>query len=139
MAGYKPLLAKTTPDQFKTWDHIYHTAPTAAGATYPVFYCERSVIIDEVIVMTYAASASMTVNIVKCATIAGTSPTSILTTPITTAAQGLSFGVIDTTANLVPGPTGVSLTDGNLVFLTLAGTNTGWVGSITIRYRTRLG
>lgn len=137
MAGYKPLLAKTTPDQFKTFDHIYHSAP--AAGTYPIIYCERNIIVDEVIVMTSVLGTSITFDIKKAATISGSGATSILTGTISGAAQALSFGVIDTTANLIPGPTNASLTDGNLLFLTVGGTVTGWVGSITIRYRTRLG
>lgn len=137
MAGYKPLLAKTTPDQFKTFDHIYHSAP--AAGTYPIIYCERNIIVDEVIVMTSVLGTSITFDIKKAATISGSGATSILTGTISGSAQALSFGTIDTTANLIPGPTGTSLTDGNLLFLTIGGTVTGWVGSITIRYRTRLG
>lgn len=137
MPGYRPLLAKSTPDQFKTWEHIYHSAP--AAGTYPIFYCERDIIVDEVIIMTSVAGTSITFDIKKAATISASGAATILTGTISGSAQALSFGTIDTTANLVPGPTGTSLTNGNLLFLTIGGTVTSWIGSIQIRYRTRIG
>lgn len=137
MPGYTPLLAKSTPKQFKSWEHIYHSAP--AAGTYPIFYCANDIIVDEVIVMTSVAGTSITFDIKKAATISASGAATILTGTISGSAQALSFGTLDTTANFVPGPTGASLTNGNLLFMTIGGTVTGWIGSIQIRYRTIIG
>ena len=136
MAGYKTLLAKSTPDRFEVWNQTFITAP--AAATYAIFYCERDIIIDDVFVLTSVLGTSPTFTLQSSASATGSSPTAI-TNAISGGTTGLAVGTIVTTANLVPGPTGMSLINGSFVVLTVAGTVTGWVGSIQIRYRTRIG
>ena len=136
MAGYQPLLAKSTPDYFETANQTFITAP--AAGTYPIFYCERDTIIDNVSVLTSVLGTSPTFTVQSSASATGSSPTAI-TNAISGNATGLAVGTIVTTANFVPGPTGMSLTNGSFVVLTVAGTVTGWVGAIQIRYRTRIG
>lgn len=131
MPGESITIVTEYPDDFIVY--TYPCVVTAADA--PVFYCDRTMVVDACTITVSTAAAASTIQLKAVA--AGTEPSAAniaAGTSVSSAASIATLGVVsatvDTTTNILPA--------GTVLGIDYTGSASGFRGLVTLRLRSRM-
>jgi hypothetical protein len=145
MAGETTLPAQYYPDDFQQHTYVIHNYQ-ALVVDLPWFYCDRNIIIDEVIVgVSTAGSGGTSPTVAICKTTGGTIATPAtplaslvaISSGVSLAATGTTVMTTDSATKFLDKTTNFVDAGNWVVFDLTSAVTSGLLGAITIRFRSR--